>query len=161
LNVLKDFYAGAANATALVQTSHKQPVTWDSSYQGMQSENKGVIGMLEVILSDFARLESETKTEETMNANSYTEFKNDTEVDVAKKTQTVFGLEHNRQRTQGKLQSPKRDLRTTQAELDAANTYYEKLKPSCVDSGLSYEERVAKREEEIESLQEAFQILAP
>merc|ERR1711865_1175691 len=33
------------------------------------------------------------------------------------------------------------------------------LKPSCVDSGVSYEDRVARRKEEIESLQEALKIL--
>ena len=38
--------------------------------------------------------------------------------------------------------------------------YYEKLKPSCVDAGLSYEERVKMREEEIQSLQEALRILS-
>ena len=37
--------------------------------------------------------------------------------------------------------------------------YYDKLKPACVDAGLSYEERVKQREEEIQSLQEALKIL--
>ena len=40
-----------------------------------------------------------------------------------------------------------------------ALAYYEKLKPSCVDSGVSYEDRVARRKEEIQSLQEALKIL--
>ena len=37
--------------------------------------------------------------------------------------------------------------------------YFDKLKPSCVDSGVSYEDRVGRRKEEIESLQEALKIL--
>jgi len=53
-----------------------------------------------------------------------------------------------------------KDLETTQAELDAALDYYEKLKPDCVDQGLSYEDRVARRKEEIVSLQEALKILS-
>jgi len=36
---------------------------------------------------------------------------------------------------------------------------YPKLKPSCVDAGVSYEDRVGRRKEEIESLQEALKIL--
>ena len=36
---------------------------------------------------------------------------------------------------------------------------YEKLKPSCVDSGIVYEECSKRREEEFQSLQEAFMIL--
>ena len=51
------------------------------------------------------------------------------------------------------------DLEGTQKELDAALAYFDKLKPSCVDSGVSYEDRVARRKEEIESLQEALKIL--
>ena len=36
-----------------------------------------------------------------------------------------------------KDQKKKEDLDATQKELDAALTYYEKLKPSCVDAGVS------------------------
>merc|ERR1711953_71922 len=60
LTVLKEFYAKAGEATALLQ----QPETFDSQYKGMQSENGGVVGMLEVIESAFARLEAETKAAE-------------------------------------------------------------------------------------------------
>ena len=37
--------------------------------------------------------------------------------------------------------------------------YFEKLKPSCMEAGESYADRVARRKEEIESLQEAVKIL--
>merc|ERR1719487_1468894 len=60
LVVLKEFYAKAAEATAFVQ----QPEVFDSPYKGMGAESGGVVGMLEVIESDFARLESETKASE-------------------------------------------------------------------------------------------------
>ena len=48
------------------------------------------------------------------------------------------------------LTAKKADLEGTQKELDAALAYYDKLKPSCVDAGVSYEDRVARRKEEIE-----------
>merc|ERR550537_299010 len=63
-------------------------------------------------------------------------------------------------RKESALGSAKKDLATTKEELAAAMDYYEKLKPSCVDAGVSYEERVARRKEEIESLQEALKILS-
>ena len=44
------------------------------STEGMQSENGGVVGMLEVIESDFARLESDTKAAEDSAAKEYAEF---------------------------------------------------------------------------------------
>jgi len=47
----------------------------------------------------------------------------------------------------------------TQEELDAALGYYDKLKADCVDTNLSYEDRVKAREAEIQSLQEALKML--
>merc|ERR1719389_279133 len=61
IEVLNAFYAKAADATSLVQQTPDldAPATFDKPYTGMQSENGGVMGMLEVIQSDFARLEAE------------------------------------------------------------------------------------------------------
>merc|ERR1719201_3186755 len=67
LVVLKEFYAKAAEATALVQ----QPEIFDTPYKGMQAESGGVVGMLEVIQSDFARLESETDAAEAQAQKEY------------------------------------------------------------------------------------------
>ena len=43
LTVLKEFYAKAGDATALIQ----QPEIFDEAYKGMGAENGGVVGMLE------------------------------------------------------------------------------------------------------------------
>merc|ERR1712151_567319 len=56
LTVLKEFYAKAGEATALLQKQQPvAPAIFDSPYKGLQAENGGVVGMLEVIQSDFAR----------------------------------------------------------------------------------------------------------
>ena len=44
LAVLKDFYAKAADATALLQ--QPAPEIFDTEHKGMQSENGGVVGMI-------------------------------------------------------------------------------------------------------------------
>merc|ERR1719396_298700 len=64
LTVLKEFYAKAGDATALLQQQPEAPEIFDAPYKGMQAENGGVVGMLEVIESDFARLEADTKAAE-------------------------------------------------------------------------------------------------
>merc|ERR1719208_793105 len=51
LTVLKEFYAKAGDATALVQQQPEAPEIFNSPYKGMQAEHGGVIGMLEVIES--------------------------------------------------------------------------------------------------------------
>merc|ERR1719191_784345 len=77
LTVLKEFYAKAAEATAFVQ---KEPEIFDESYTGMGGESGGVVGMLEVIESDFARLESDTKASEATAQKEYDEFMTDSKV---------------------------------------------------------------------------------
>merc|ERR1712232_1201827 len=81
LTVLKEFYAKAAEATAFVQ----EPEIFDEPYKGMGSENGGVVGMIEVIQSDFARLESETSAAEAEAQKQYDEFLGDSSVDKAQK----------------------------------------------------------------------------
>merc|ERR1719473_2487623 len=79
IGVLKDFYAGAAEATAFTQTRAKagEPeVFGDEPYKGMGGENGGVQGMMEVIQADFSRLESETKAAEPESQKEYDEFMN-------------------------------------------------------------------------------------
>jgi tetratricopeptide (TPR) repeat protein len=155
LTVLKEFYDKAAEATSFVQ----QPKVFDEPYKGMGGEQGGVVGMIEVIQSDFARLESETTSAENEAATQYETFMNDSQVDKAQKTKDIEHKTGKKQNSEQMLQEAKTDLSGTQKELDAALSYYDKLKPSCVDAGESYEDRVARRKEEIESLQEALKIL--
>jgi len=157
LTVLKEFYAKAGKATALVQ--QEPPEIFDEPYKGMQSENGGVIGMLEVIQSDFARLEADTKAAEESASKEYEKFMTDSKVDKTAKTKDVEHKSSKKQDQSLALTQKKEDLEGTQKELDAALQYYEKLKPDCVDAGESYEDRVARRKEEIESLQDALRIL--
>jgi len=159
LVVLKEFYAKAAEATALIQQQPTPPPIFEKEYKGMQAENGGVVGMLEVIESDFARLEADTEAAEATAQKEYDTFMTDSRVDKASKTKDI---EHKTAKTQNEEQAltvKKADLEGTQKELDAALAYFDKLKPSCVDAGVSYEDRVARRKEEIESLQEALRIL--
>jgi len=156
LVVLKEFYAKAAEATSLVQ---RQPDIFDAPYKGMGAESGGVVGMLEVIESDFARLEAETSSAEATAQKSYDEFMTDSKVDKAQKTTDSEHKAAKKQDQEQALQVKSGDLEGTQKELDAAMAYYDKLKPSCVDSGVSYDDRVSRRKEEIESLQEALRIL--
>merc|ERR1719271_301030 len=154
LSVLKDFYAKAAEATSFVQ----QPEVFDEPYKGMGSENGGVVGMIEVIQSDFARLESETSAAEAESQKEHDEFMGDSATDKAQKTADIDHKSSKKQNQEQTLEEKRTDLENTQTELNSAMEYYEKLKPSCVDAGVSYEDRVARRKEEIESLQEALKI---
>merc|ERR1712232_769860 len=110
--------------------------------------------------SDFARLEAETESAEASGAAEYKSFMQDSLIDKESKDTDV-------KRKTSMIEDQKRDLNFsqndalpgTQEELDAAMHTYDKLKPSCVDTDVSYEDRVARRKEEIDSLKEALKIL--
>jgi len=159
LDVLKEFYAQAEGATSFVQEDPAAPEIFEAPYRGMGGESGGVVGMIEVIQSDFARLETETKDAEARAQKEYEEFMSDSSVDKAAKTSDIDHQSSKKQNEEQALQEKRSDLEGTQKELDASMLYFEKLKPSCVDAGENYDDRVARRKEEIESLQEAVKIL--
>jgi len=159
LTVLKEFYAKAGDSTALMQQQPESPDIFNSPYTGMSSESGGVIGMLEVVESDFARLEADTTAGEATAQKQHDTFMTDTKVVVAQKSKDVEHKTAKKLDENQALTTKQSDLEGTQKELDAALSYFDKLKPSCVDSGVSYDDRVSRRKEEIESLQEALRIL--
>jgi hypothetical protein len=167
LSILKEFYAKAEAipGAALLQDTEAAEIKQQMAdaqkvpYKGMQASSGGIFGMLEVVLSDFARLEAETASAEDAAQEAYDKFMAESTQDIAVKSTAKKHNEDNLTTTEALIVSLKKELALTQEELDAALAYYEKLKPTCVDLGLSYEERVQAREEEIQSLKEALAIL--
>jgi len=164
--IIKEFYAKAATATALTQSKVRQspgedaPASWDEPYKGMGGSSKGVVGMLEVILSDFARLEADTTADEDAAAREFAEFSEDTIADKEAKVAESKGKVKTKTRKERELSVTQDDLKSAQAELDAALAYYDELKPACLEAGVSYAERAERRQQEIESLNEAYKILS-
>jgi len=160
--ILKEFYTKAADPTLLQGSSglrQEMDQAAQAPYTGMQSESGGIMGFLDVILSDFARLESDTNSAEDRAASTYEKFMDESNQDIAVKETAKSHKEGNQQQTDANIASLKKELKLTQGELDAALAYYDKLKPDCVDHGLSYSDRKEMREEEIQSLKEALKIL--
>jgi len=176
--VLKEFYAKAGGATALVEVSSfvqpatklmQRPVmgseewkalanpnyegtvdkghkagmqTFGETYSGQQDEAGGVLAMLDVIMSDFANLESETMANEAQAQKSYDDFMIDANKNKAVKTRNIEMFTADKVAAESKLQTDTKDIKATQDELLAADRYFEKLKPQCLDAGVSYEDRV-------------------
>ncbi len=127
LTVLKEFYEKAGDATALLQQQPESPEIFDAPYKGMQSENGGIVGMLEVIESDFARLESDTKSSEASSQKEYDAFMTDSKVDKESKNKDIEHKTAKKQDEEQALTVKNEDLEGTQKELDAALAYFDKL----------------------------------
>merc|ERR1719393_345799 len=151
LQVLKEFYAS--------QGSFLQQVPEMAAYKGMSSAKGGVVGMPEVITSDFARLYADTKAAETAAATEYDAFMKDAKASKKAKHDLEFKTSLEKDQTEFEKGETQKDLEATQAELDKALEYQQYLKPVCLEVHVSYEERVARRKEEIAALKEAYEIL--
>merc|ERR1719261_768031 len=134
--------------------------TFGDKFQGQQEEAGGVLALLEVILSDFANVETDTKASEAASQKAFEDFKIEAKKNIAMKDRKVEMDNSDKVDAESKLREDVADLKSTQDELLAADRYYEKLVPQCIDKGMTYEERTAAREKEIASLKQALEILS-
>merc|ERR1719456_963340 len=166
LQILREFYKKAGGGNALVQQTPADdaPASFENeAYTGQQGSKRGVIDMIEVIHSDFSRLLSDTTSDEQESAREFDTFMEESAKD--RELKRLDQLRMSRERTAingpyGSLGSAEKDLKATQGELDAAFAYYDKLKPDCIQEGLSFADRAQHRQEEIDSLNEAYKILS-
>jgi len=162
IKVLKDFYSKSADLSLVqgrggLQEEMKQAAL--PTYRGNQDSSTGIFGMLEVVLSDFARLETETSSAEASQSSSYEKMMDETNEDVAVKETEVSHKNRKKDKANDDIRSLKKNLQLTQSELDKALDYHDKLKQECVDTGNNYADRKRMREEEVASLQEALKML--
>jgi hypothetical protein len=164
ISILHEFYGSVAAGSALVQGAAglkqqmSQAVSLDP-YKGMQATSCGIFGMLEVILSDFARLATETEQAESVAQTEYQKFMDESNQNIAVKETEIKHKTGNKDTCTQTISDLEKTLKLTQSELDKAMDYYAKLKVRCLDTGFSYAERKKLREEEIQSLQEAYKVL--
>jgi hypothetical protein len=158
LSVLRDYYGSAAASSAFVQDDAQQPAA-PVSHSKAEGAGGSIIGILEVVESDFAK---NLAVEETQEADAAAEYEKTTqenkvttvlkEQDVKYKTQEFKGLD----KTVAELSS---DRETTSTELSAVLDYDTQLKNRCIAKPETYEERRRRREAEIDGLKEALSIL--
>merc|ERR1719297_608618 len=163
--ILSAFYKQAAKATVLAQASPVDEDTqgpgFEGAYKGKQEASTGIIGMLEVIKSDFDRTVRHTTEAEAKAHADHVLFDRESKTDISGKETKKKLDEEDLATTLTTIEQKMTDLQTAQDLLESALKAIEALKPTCIDTGMSYEERVAKREEEIEALKKALCILDP
>ena len=111
-----------------------------------------VLALLEVIVSDFERtIKNTSSAEEAKEAAEFVEFDRTSKADIGgKETKTELD-EQDLETTKTTIKEKMEDMQTN---MDLVDKALEEL-----DTGMSYEERVEKREEEIAALKKALCIL--
>merc|ERR1740120_138448 len=151
--ILREYYGGAA---ALMQQPQPAKPELHAKAKGAGTS---IIGILEVVESDFGKNLAKETTEEddaeaeyqrTTQENKVTKTLKDQ--DVKYKTQEFTGLDKNIADMSG-------DRDTANSELSAVMDYYGKVKDRCIAKPETYEQRKARREAEIQGLKDALAIL--
>jgi len=119
----------------------------------------GIVGMLEVVESDFSKgIAGMVTEEETARAEYETETQDNNvakatkEQDAKFKTAEHIGLD----KTINEAQS---DRNAVNEELSAVNEYFASIKKECIAKPDTYEEKVKRREQEMAGLKEALDTL--
>jgi len=161
----KDSAEAVANAIAVLQDYYSS----GSFVQSKEAPELGgaktdiastIMSMLEVAESDFTTLLAESEAGEKESQASYDKLTEQNTITKTANTEEVKGKEASVKSEETALLNYKEDFATTGKELDAVLAYLDKLKPQCETKVMSYAERVAKREAEIEGLKEALEILS-
>merc|ERR1719407_251429 len=153
IGVLSDYY----NSASFVQVSSKEAPEFGGSKGDVGST---IVSILEVAESDFTTLLAEAEADESAQAEAYEKLTQDNAVTKATKVADAKGKTNGVKQLEVSLDNYKENKATTSEELDAVLMYLDKLKPQCESKVMSYGERKAKREQEIEGLKEALTILS-
>ena len=142
LKVLNEYYAKA-----------------DKAHSSGDGASTGIIGLLEVAESDFAKGLAEMNAAEETAAAAYEQETKENEIlkvtkeqDVKYKTKEATGLE----KSNAELTSDKENV---EVELSAVAEYLKKIEDECIAKPETYEDRKARREAEIAGLKEALTVL--
>jgi len=142
LKVLKEYYASE-----------------DKAHDAKDGAAGGIIGMLEVCLSDFTKSLAEiTAAEDSAQSDYEVTTQANKEAKVAKEQSVKYETKEAAELDKA-ISEATEDRATTQSELDAVLEYLEKLKDMCVAKPETYAERADRRAAEIAGLKEALEVL--
>jgi len=154
IRVLKEYYEGALIQTK-TSVKGKQP-----EFGGAKSDSAhSILSILEMSAENFTTLYMDEETKETEKSDEYKKLMQESKVSKASKQAEIKGDLSEIKSLEVALTNNKEDYDMTSKELDAVLAYMEKLKPQCETKVMSYAEKKARREAEIEGLKEALGIL--
>lgn len=160
IEVLKVFYAKAGRAKVLLQ--HREDPTYEpGAYTGQQKSATSILGLLQEIKADFEQTVQETEKQESEANSKYQKLARTTKGSISENDTGMTLLKQDTEAADTKMAQDLEDLKTQQDLLDGALKELDDLKPACADTGMSYSERVAKREEEVAVLKKALCYLDP
>jgi hypothetical protein len=131
----------------------------DKAHESAEGAGHGIIGLLEVIESDFTKGLAEMVAAEESAVAEYDKTTKANEISKATKDQDVKYKTQESKALDKDVAETSADKATVQEELDAVMEYYKGLQARCVAKAETYATRVERRNAEIAGLKEALSIL--
>jgi len=165
IDILKTFYDEAAKAeVTLLQKrgpgDDAPDAGFDGAYTGSGDAAGGVLGMLDVIKSDFERTVTETEKAEHDADQDHQVFLKETDTSITEHEEAHKEKDTQLTDTESTLEGANESLTSETETLNDSIKELLELHGTCVDTAMSYEERVARREDEISALKNALCILS-
>merc|ERR1719221_1928970 len=129
------------------------------SHQSADGAGEGIIGLLEVVESDFTKGLAEMTAAENSAVAEYDKLTKENEIEKATKTQDVKYKVKEAKGLDKETAEATADRSTEQEELDAVLEYKKGIDARCIAKAETYAERVKRRTAEIAGLKEALSIL--
>jgi hypothetical protein len=163
--VLRTFYKESGEVAkeaweSFVQLkAEPEPELWkEEKYTGTEG-GAAVIGMLENCATDFAKMESQARADETAHQDEFDTFLTQAQMDKAARTKDTEMKEARKGRFEDKKSAKVESLDHTSKELEGTQQYRKDLEHACEDGDSSYADRKDARASEITALREAQGIL--
>jgi chromosome segregation ATPase len=132
----------------------------DKAHAAAEGAGGGIIGLLEVVESDFSKGLAEMIASEESALAAYEAETKENEIDKANKDQDVKYKTKESKDLDKAVAEDSSDRATVQTELDAVSEYLSKLHKECDEVAEPYAETKRRREAEIAGLKEALEILS-
>merc|ERR1719159_1465532 len=166
IDALKDYYGDASlvqtaeihvhRTAALVQDKQKAP----PALGGAKSEaSGGILSIMTTMQAEFRKEVSKLQSEEREAVKTYDTFISDSKVSKAAKSAEIKAAKSEVKSLTVAITNIGEDHKMASNELSSIMEYVEKLKPQCEGRTVSYADRKAKRDAEIQGLKEAMSII--
>jgi hypothetical protein len=131
----------------------------DAGHKKASDSASGIISMLEVAESDMTNAQTEAELVEKNAQSAFDKSQQQAKIDKAKMEATVKSKEGEVARIATRISDLQSDVDGASEELDAVLKYLEELRGKCEHKPMTFAERAARRQAEIDGLKEALRIL--
>jgi hypothetical protein len=159
LGVLREYYGSASFVQDSKFDAFMQQPPKPEKHSKAGGAGTSIVGILEVVESDFATNLAKEESEEADAQSTYDKTTQENKVTKATKEQDVKYKTQESKSLDTTISEISSDRDAANSELAAVLEYYAKVKDRCIAKPETYEERKKRREAEIAGLKEALAVL--